>query len=180
MMIELRNISPSPAAIRSLPDWTRHYRFEMWIDGVHAFDADRRPAPSMTYSYTQLGDISIAQVDAWLRDNRPGYVLRGEHRPHVIEDEAAFLLSEACWLDLIRHWLTGCIVIYTGGAFRLGVLEAYSEDSPKRIRAAAAEQFPDGIIVNDIDEPALLALVRDHVAVEFGRIVTEANTALFN
>lgn len=175
MMIELRNVSPSFEAMRTLPDWTRHYRFEVWIDGVHAFDADRRPAPSMTYSYTQLADISIAQVDAWLRDNRPGYVMRGKHHPHVIEDEAAFLIAQGQWLDIVRHWLAGCIVIYTGGAFRLGVIEPYSEDSPKRIRAAAAEQFPDGIIVNDIDEPSLHGLIRDHVARDHDRMVTEVH-----
>lgn len=175
MLIEIRNVAPTFAQMWTLPDWTRQYRFEVWIDGAHAFDADRRPAPSMEYSYRQIGDVSIAQVDAWLRDNRAGRMLRGQHHPHVMEDEAAFLLAEGQWLDTVRHWLVSCIVIYTNGAFRLGALEAYSEDSPKRISAAAAEQFPDGIIVNDIDEPALITLVRDHVAREHDRIVAEAN-----
>jgi hypothetical protein len=90
MKIELRRITHSAA----LSQETAAYRAEIWIDGELAFHAHNQGTGGADFFY-KVGRWEEAEVEAWLKANRPPRALGDTAVDHDLEWEVSDLLSRA-------------------------------------------------------------------------------------
>ncbi len=113
MLIELRKLK----IIEQLSKDCACYTAELWIDGRLAFLASNRGQGGAD-DYRQVGVITEAEVDSWLKDNRPVRTLHGIVLPPTLEHEVAFLMDEAENISLLRRRLrTNVITIEDGQVY---------------------------------------------------------------
>lgn len=91
MQIELRRISYSAA----LSQETAAFSAEVWVDGEFAFHARNQGTGGADF-YHQVGRWTVAEVDAWLKANRPvRYLDENLGCDHDLELEVSDLLIRA-------------------------------------------------------------------------------------
>lgn len=114
MKIELRRINHNP----KLSEETNAFSAEIWIDGERAFEARNQGQGGCDF-YRQLGRWSEAEVDAWLKANRPIRPFQGLTLEHDLEAEVGDLLaSELEYRRLKRLLRTNLITIERGQIFQ--------------------------------------------------------------
>lgn len=124
MLIELRK----PKIIKQLSQDCACYTAEMWIDGRLAFLASNRGQGGAD-DYRQVGAITEAEVDGWLKDNRPVRTFQGTVLPPTLEHEVTFLMHEAENMALLRRRLRTNVITIEGG-------KVYTYPLKKRLVAA--------------------------------------------
>jgi len=113
MLIELRKVR----IIKALSEETPCYTAEIWIDGALAFHASNRGHGGAD-DYRQVGAITEAEVNGWLRSNRPTRSFDGMTFEPNLEDEVARLMDAAEHLALLRrHLRTKIVTIEDGDVF---------------------------------------------------------------
>jgi hypothetical protein len=114
MKIELRRINHN----LKLSEETNAYTAEIWIDGERAFDA-RNQGQGGCDLYRQIGRWTEAEVNTWLKANRPIHPFRGLTLEHDIEAEVGDLLAhELEYRRLKRLARTNLITIERGQIFQ--------------------------------------------------------------
>lgn len=114
MKIELRRINHNP----KLSEETNAFSAEIWIDGERAFEARNQGQGGCDF-YRQLGRWSEAEVDAWLKANRPIRPFQGLTLEHDLEAEVGDLLaSELEYRRLKRLLRANLITIERGQIFQ--------------------------------------------------------------
>lgn len=114
MKIELRRINHNPR----LSEETNAYTAEIWIDGERAFDA-RNQGQGGCDLYRQIGRWTEAEVNAWLKANRPIRPFQGLTLEHDLEAEVGDLLAyELEYRRLKRLLRTNLITIERGQIFQ--------------------------------------------------------------
>lgn len=88
MKIELRRINHNP----KLSEETEAFTAEVWIDGECAFEA-RNQGQGGCDLYRQVGRWTEAEVNAWLKANRPIRPFEGLTLQHDLEAEVGDLLA---------------------------------------------------------------------------------------
>ncbi|MEL4419689.1 hypothetical protein, partial [Shewanella algae] len=78
------------------------YTAEIWIDGALAFHASNRGHGGAD-DYRQVSAITEAEVNSWLRVNRPTRSFHGMSFEPDLEHEIARLMDEAEHLGLLRR-----------------------------------------------------------------------------
>jgi hypothetical protein len=113
MLIELRKLK----IIKQLSQDCACYTAELWIDGRLAFLTSNRGQGGAD-DYRQVGVITEAEVDTWLKANRPVRRFHGIVLPPTLEHEVAFLMDEAENIALLRRRLrTNVITIEDGQVY---------------------------------------------------------------
>lgn len=152
MLIELRKLR----IIKALSEETPCYTAEIWIDGALAFHASNRGHGGAD-DYRQAGAITEAEVNSWLRANRPQRSSHGMTFNPELEDEVATLMDQAEQHALIRRRLRTHIVTIEDGAVYTYPLRG----RPAVVIAAAIRaKKPDAEIVNDAGEPGIARAVQ--------------------
>ncbi|WP_294131775.1 hypothetical protein [Sphingobium sp.] len=114
MKIELRRINHNP----KLSEETNAYSAEVWIDGERAFDA-RNQGQGGCDHYRQIGQWTEAEVNAWLKSNRPILPFQGLTLEHDLEVEVGDLLAhELEHRRLKRLMRTNLVTIERGQIFQ--------------------------------------------------------------
>lgn len=114
MKIELRRINHNA----KLSEETDAYTAEIWIDGERAFDA-RNQGQGGCDLYRQIGRWTEAEVNAWLKANRPIRPFQGLTLEHDLEAEVGDLLAyELEYRRLKRLLRTNLITIERGQIFQ--------------------------------------------------------------
>ncbi|HQR91118.1 MAG TPA: hypothetical protein PLH31_17985, partial [Caulobacter sp.] len=98
MLIELRK----QKIIKHLSQDCSCYTAELWIDGRLAFLASNRGQGGAD-DYRQVGVITEAEVDTWLKANRPVRPFDGIVLAPTLEHEVAFLMDEAENIAMLRR-----------------------------------------------------------------------------
>ncbi|MGK2909403.1 MAG: hypothetical protein ACSLE1_06350, partial [Sphingobium sp.] len=98
MLIELHKLR----IIKALSEETPCYTAEIWIDGALAFHASNRGHGGAD-DYRQVSAITEAEVNSWLRVNRPTRSFHGMSFEPDLENEIARLMDEAEHLGLLRR-----------------------------------------------------------------------------
>ena len=145
MKIELRRISYSA----TLSQETAAFSAQVWIDGELAFHARNEGTGGADF-YRQVGRWTEAQVDAWLKANRPPRFL-GEDLAcdHDLEIEVSDLLSRAIEGRPLRRLLKTRLITIEKDR----ILPYPLRKRPLAIVARAVRATnPDAIIVNDADD----------------------------
>ncbi len=114
MKIELRRINHNPR----LSEETDAFTAEIWIDGERAFKA-RNQGQGGCDLYRQVGRWTEAEVNAWLKVNRPIRSFQGLSLEHDLEAEVGDLLAyELEYRRLKRLLRTNLITIERGQIFQ--------------------------------------------------------------
>jgi len=152
MLIELRKLR----IIKALSEETPCYAAEIWIDGALAFHASNRGRGGAD-DYRQAGAITEAEVNSWLRAERPQRSSHGMTFDPNLEDEVARLMDQAEQHALLRRRLRTHIVTIEDDA-------VYSYPLKGRpavvIAAAIRAKKPDAEIVNDAGEAGIARAVQ--------------------
>ncbi|MDF0490232.1 hypothetical protein PX554_19060 [Sphingomonas sp. H39-1-10] len=147
MKIELRKVHYSAA----LSQETAAYTAEIWIDGELAFHARNQGTGGADF-YHRVGRWTEADVDAWLKANRPPHALDDFTCDHDLELEVSDLLAR--WSEgrrLQRLLRTNLITIENGQ-----ILQYPLRKRPLAIIARAVRATnPEAVIVNDAGEAVL-------------------------
>lgn len=113
MLFELRKLK----IIKQLSRDCTCYTAELWIDGRLAFLAGNRGQGGAD-DYRQAGVLTEAEVESWLKANRPVRKFHGIPLPPTLEHEVAFLMDEAENMALLRRRLrTNIITIEDGKVY---------------------------------------------------------------
>lgn len=113
MLIELRKLR----IVKALSEETPCYTAEVWIDGALAFHASNRGHGGAD-DYRPVGAITEAEVNIWLKGNRPTRSFHGMTFEPDLEHEVARLMDEAEHLALLRRRLrTNVVTIENGDVF---------------------------------------------------------------
>lgn len=152
MLIELRTLR----IIKALSEETPCYTAEIWIDGTLAFHAGNRGHGGAD-DYRQVGAITEAEVNSWLRANRPTRSFHGMSFEPDLEHEIARLMDEAEHLGLLRRRRrTNVIMIEDGEVYTYPLKGRHAATLIAAIRA----KKPDIEIVNETGEAGLARAVR--------------------
>ncbi len=152
MLIELRKLR----IIKALSEETPCYTAEIWIDGALAFHASNRGHGGAD-DYRQVGAITEAEVNSWLRVNRPTHSFHGMSFEPDLENEIARLMDEAEHLGLLRRRRrTNVITIEDGEVYTYPLKGRPAATLIAAIRA----KKPDIEIVNETGEAGLARAVR--------------------
>lgn len=147
MKIELRKVHYSAA----LSQETAAYTAEIWIDGELAFHARNQGTGGADF-YHRVGRWTEADVDAWLKANRPPHALDDFTCDHDLELEVSDLLAR--WSEgrrLQRLLRTNLITIENGQ-----ILQYPLRKRPLAIVARAVRATnPEAVVVNDAGEAVL-------------------------
>ncbi len=145
MKIELRRISYNAA----LSQETAAFTADVWIDGELAFHARNQGTGGADF-YHQVGRWTEAQVDAWLKANRPPRLLGGDIAcDHDLEIEVSDLLTRAVEGRRLKRLLRTNLVTIEKGQ----ILQYPLRKRPLAIVARAVRATnPDAVIVNDAGE----------------------------
>ncbi len=152
MLIELRKLK----IIKALSEETACYTAEIWIDGVLSFHASNR-GHGAADDYRRSGALTEAEVNAWLKANRPARSFHGMTFEPDLEHEVARLMDEAEHLALLRRRLRTNVVTIEDG-------EVYTYPLKGRPVAALMSSIrakkPDIEFVNETGEPGLVRAVQ--------------------
>lgn len=145
MQIELRRISYSAA----LSQETAAFSAEIWIDGELAFRARNEGAGGADF-YHQMGRRTVAEVDAWLADNRlPRYLDENLACDHDLEIEVSDLLIRAVESRRLKRLLRTNLVTIENDR----ILQYPLRKRPLAIVSRAVRATnPAAVIVNDADD----------------------------
>lgn len=114
MKIELRRINHNP----KLSEETNAYSAEVWIDGEYAFDARNQGQGGCDF-YRQTGRWTEAEVNAWLKTNRPIRPFQGLTLEHDLEAEVGDLLEHELEHRRLKRLLrTNLVTIERGQIFQ--------------------------------------------------------------
>ncbi len=152
MLIELHKLR----IIKALSEETPCYTAEIWIDGALAFHASNRGHGGAD-DYRQVSAITEAEVNSWLRVNRPTRSFHGMSFEPDLENEIARLMDEAEHLGLLRRRRrTNVITIEDGEVYTYPLKGRPAATLIAAIRA----KKPDIEIVNETGEAGLARAVR--------------------
>ena len=152
MLIELHKLR----IIKALSEETPCYTAEIWIDGALAFHASNRGHGGAD-DYRQVSAITEAEVNSWLRVNRPTRSFHGMSFEPDLEHEIARLMDEAEHLGLLRRRRrTNVITIEDGEVYTYPLKGRPAATLIAAIRA----KKPDIEIVNETGEAGLARAVR--------------------
>ncbi|EZP69784.1 hypothetical protein BV96_03832 [Sphingomonas paucimobilis] len=152
MRIELRKLK----IVKALSEETPCYTAEIWIDGAIAFLASNRGHGGAD-EYRQVGALTEAEVNAWLKINRPSRSYDGLTLEPDLEHEVARLIDEAEQLALLRRRLRSNIITIEGGAVYTYALKGRPAAA---VIAAVRARKPDIGVVNEMGEPGLARAVQ--------------------
>lgn len=147
MQIELRRITYSAA----LSQETSAYTADVYIDGELAFHARNQGHGGCDF-YHKAGRWTEAEVDAWLKVNRPARSHQGITLEHDLETEIGDLLArELEYRRLKRLFRTNLVTIERGQIFQYPLRKR-----PLAVvtRAVLATN-PDAVVVNGADDARL-------------------------
>lgn len=140
MKIELRRISYNAA----LSQETAAYTAEIWIDGKLAFHARNQGTGGADF-YHRVGRWTEAEVDGWLKANRPLRSLGDIACDHDLEIEVSDLLArELERRRLVRLLRTNLITIEQNSILKYPLRKRPLEIIARAVRATN----PDAVIVN--------------------------------
>ena len=141
MKIELRRISYNAA----LSQETAAFTAEVWIDGALAFHA-RNHGTGGADVYHQIGRWTEAEVNVWLKSNRPQRCIGAIACDHDLELEVSDLLIRGVEGRRLKRLLRTNLVTIERGQ----ILQYPLRSRPLAIvvRAVRATN-PDAVIVND-------------------------------
>ncbi|MGK2910447.1 MAG: hypothetical protein ACSLE1_11705 [Sphingobium sp.] len=147
MKIELKNVHYSAA----LSQETAAYAAEIWIDGELAFHARNEGTGGADF-YHRIGRWTEAEVDAWLKANRPPRALDDFTCDHDLELEVNDLLARVVEGRRLKRLLrTNLITIE-----KSQILHYPLRKRPLAIVARAVRATnPEAVIVNDAGEDVL-------------------------
>ncbi|CUS43653.1 hypothetical protein J2X47_003693 [Sphingomonas sp. BE270] len=152
MLIELHKLR----IIKALSEETPCYTAEIWIDGALAFHASNRGHGGAD-DYRQVSAITEAEVNSWLRVNRPTRSFHGMSFEPDLEHEIARLMDEVEHLGLLRRRKrTNVITIEDGEVYTYPLKGRPAATLIAAIRA----KKPDIEIVNETGEAGLARAVR--------------------
>ncbi len=151
MNIELRKLR----IVAALSEETACYSAEIWIDGVKAFAASNRGHGGAD-DYDQLGTITEAEVDEWLRANRTAKVFHGLTLEPSLEHEVAHLMDVVEQAKVLKRKLRTNIVTIEEGTVYTYPLKGRP---PAAVIAAIRRTKPAVEIVNDAGEPSIAKAV---------------------
>jgi hypothetical protein len=147
MLIELHKLK----IIKALSEETPCYTAEIWIDGARAFHASNR-GHGAADDYRQLGAVTEAEVNNWLRANRPLRRFGGTTFEPDLEHEVARLMDEAEQSALLRRRLRTHIVTIEDGM----VYTYPMKGRPAQVLAAAIRaKKPSAEIINEAGDVGL-------------------------
>lgn len=152
MLIELRKLR----IIKALSEETPCYTAEIWIDGALAFHASNRGHGGAD-DYRQVGAITEAEVNSWLRVNRPTRSFHGMSFEPDLENEIARLMDEAEHLGLLRRRRRTNVITIEDGKVYTYPLKGRPAAT---LIAAILAKKPDIEIVNETGEAGLARAVR--------------------
>jgi hypothetical protein len=157
MKIELRNITYSAA----LSQETSAFTADIWIDGKLAFHARNQGHGGCDF-YHQVGQWTEAEVNAWLKANRPvreGHDLTLE--PDLETEVGDLLAHELEYRRLKRLLRTNLVTIERGQVFQYPLRKR-----PLAIvTRAVITTNPDAMIVNGADDAVLRQAVDILIAI---------------
>lgn len=146
MHIELRKLR----VMAGLSEETACYTAEIWIDGVRSFAASNRGHGGADY-YHPLGSVTEAEVNDWLRANRPTRVFHGIMLEPSLEHEIAHLMDAAEQGKALRRKLrTNIITIENGSVYSYPL----KGRPPAAVASAIRKTNPAAEIVYDSESPA--------------------------
>jgi hypothetical protein len=147
MKIELRRINYNP----KLSEETDAFTAELWIDGERAFDVCNQGQGGCDL-YRQTGRWTEAEVDAWLKANRPIRPFQGLTLQHDLEAEVGDLLArELEYRRLKRLLRTNLITIERGQIFQYPLRKR----SPDLVARAVLATNRQAVIVNGGSDDAI-------------------------
>jgi hypothetical protein len=158
MHIELRKLR----VVATLSEETACYTAEIWIDGVRSFAASNRGHGGAD-DYHQLGSVTEAEVNEWLRANRTARVFHGLTLEPSLEHEVAHLMDVADQAKALKRKLrTGVITIENGAVYTYPL----KGRPPAAVIASIRKGKPGAEILNDggdaaIDRAVTLLLAQD-------------------
>lgn len=157
MKIALRNITYSAA----LSQETSAFTADVWINDELAFHARNQGHGGCDF-YHQVGRWTEAQVNAWLKANRPARVVHGLTLEPDLEAEVGDLLAhELEYRRLKRLLRTNLVTIERGQVFQYPLRKR-----PLAIVARAViATNPDAVIINGADDAVLRQAVDILIAV---------------
>lgn len=152
MLIELRKLR----IMKALSEETPCYTAEIWINGALAFHASNR-GHGAADDYRQAGAITEAEVNNWLRANRPIRSFHDMTFEPDLEHEIASLMDQAEHLALLRRRMrTNVVTIEDGEVFTYPL-----RGRPAAALVAALRAKSPGIdIVNEAGEAGLARAVQ--------------------
>lgn len=147
MLIELRKLR----IMKALSEETPCYTAEIWINGALAFHASNR-GHGAADDYRQAGAITEAEVNNWLRANRPIRSFHDMTFEPDLEHEIASLMDQAEHLALLRRRMrTNVVTIEDDEVFTYPL-----RGRPAAALVAALRAKSPGIeIVNEAGEAGL-------------------------
>ena len=151
MHIELRKLR----VVAALSEETACYTAEIWIDGVRSFAASNRGHGGAD-DYHQLGSVTEAEVNDWLRANRTARVYHGVTLEPNLEHEVAHLMDVAEQTKAMKRKLRTSVMTIESGA----VYNYPLKGKPSAVVIAAIRKAkPDAQILNDGDEAVITRAV---------------------
>lgn len=161
MHIELRKLR----VVAALSEETACYTAEIWIDGVRSFAASNRGHGGAD-DYHQLGSVTEAEVNDWLRANRTARVYRGVTLEPNLEHEVAHLMDVAEQTKSMKRRLRTSVITIESGAVYTYPLKGRPAAA---VIAAIRKSKPGAEILNDgadavITRAVELLLARDDAA----------------
>lgn len=127
------------------------YRAEIWIDGELAFEASS-DGDFGEDVFVQVGRITIAEIDAWLGDNRPPEIVDGERRPADLALEVAGIVDTAAYTDLIERKLRHQVIAIEDDA-----VKGYTLVGTRQATIAALrKRNPSALIVTGEDQTLIV------------------------
>lgn len=151
MLIALRKLR----IIKALSEETRCYTAEIWIDGAPAFHASNRGHGGAD-DYRQVGAITEAEVNSWLRANRPTRSFHGMTFQPDLEHEVASLMDQTEHFAMLRRRMRTNIVTIEDGEVYTYPLKGRSGAA---LVAVLRAKKPDIEVVNETGEAGLARAV---------------------
>lgn len=152
ILIELRKLK----IVRALSEETTCYTAEIWIDGRIAFHASNRGHGGADH-YRRLGDVTEAEVDAWVKANQAARTVLGHELESSLENHVAVLIDEAEAITTLRRRLrTSIVIVENDQVFSV----ALRKRPPGPIVAALRAKSPAAEFVDPNDAVLLLKAAR--------------------
>lgn len=147
MKIELRRINHNAR----LSEETEAFTAEVWINGERVFEARNQGQGSCDF-YHQVGRWTEAEVNAWLKANRPIRPFQGLTLEHDLEAEVGDLLAyELEYRRLKRLLRTNLITIERGQIFQYPLRKRPLDLIAKAVTATNRQ----AVIVNGGDDEVI-------------------------
>jgi len=144
MKIELRRVIYNAA----LSEETSAYTADIYIDGELAFRARNQGTGGADF-YHQVGRWTEAEVNDWLKANRPRHTFGRTSVNHDLEFEVGHLLTLVIESRRLRRLMrTNLVTIERGQVFQYPLRKRPLETIVRAVRATN----PDAIVVNGASE----------------------------